>query len=274
MTIGRISGPLLKDNLLRDGVNLRFENDLLFLKVNDANSVNHRIGIKNSNPAHPLDITGTARANNFLVTDGRADIDDVRIDGRTVSTMVGSLELQGATLTDRVNINSNTYITGNLDVTGNIQLGGSINIGDQDTDEVVFGADVSSSIIPNIDNTYDLGTATKRWRELFVNDITVTGLVVDGNIDTSEITIQGNTIATYNGDTNLQLGAAGNGSIVILGTSSLILPVGTTAERPTPPEIGMMRFNTDDQRVENYNGEEWNRMIHDDDAIAFAIALG
>jgi len=50
--------------------------------------------------------------------------------------------------------------------------------------------------------------------------------------------------------------------------------VGTTAERPAPPQQGMLRFNTDDARFENYNGEEWNRMIHDDDAIAFAIALG
>jgi hypothetical protein len=274
MTIGRISGPLLKDNLLRDGVNLRFENDLLFLKVNDADSVNHLIGIKNSNPAHPLDVTGVARANRFLVTDGRADIDDVRIDGRSVSTTVGSLEIQAATITDKVNINSNTKITGDLEVTGNIQLGGNINIGDEDTDEVVFGADIASSIIPDVTNTYDLGTSLKRWRTLYSETIDVTNLEISGDLDTSEISISGNTIATYNDDTNLQLGAAGNGSIVILGSSSLILPVGTTAERPTPPEVGMIRFNTDDQRVENYNGEEWNRMIHDDDAIAFAIALG
>jgi hypothetical protein len=274
MTIGRISGPLLKDNLLRDGVNLRFENDLLFLKVNDANSVNHRIGIKNPNPAHPLDITGTARANTFLVTDGRADIDDVRVDGRTVSTTVGSLEIQAATLTDRVNINSDTKVTGNLEVTGNIQLGGNINIGDQDSDEVVFGAEIASSIIPDITITYDLGTDAKRWRTLYSDSIDVNNLEISGDIDTSEISISGNTITTVNDDTNLQLGAAGNGSIVILGNSSLILPVGTTAERPDPPEVGMVRFNTDDARVENYNGEEWNRMVHDDDAIAFAIALG
>ena len=40
MAIGRISGPLLKANLLRQGVNLAFENDLLVLDVN-----NNRVGI-------------------------------------------------------------------------------------------------------------------------------------------------------------------------------------------------------------------------------------
>lgn len=275
MTIGRISGPLLKDNLLRDGVNLRFENDLLFLKVSDAEGVNHRVGIKNSNPAYPLDITGTARANTLLVTDGRADIDDVRIDGRTVSTTVGNLELQGATLSDNVNINSDTKVDGNLEVTGNISLGGNINIGDDKFEDTVqFDAKIKSNIVPVDTITYDLGTSSKRWKTLFSNSIDVNNLEISGSIDTSEISISGNTISTYNGDTNLQLGAAGNGSIVILGNSSLIIPVGTTAQRPIPPEIGMVRFNTDTQRSENYNGTAWNRILHDEDAIAFSIALG
>ena len=34
MAIGRISGPLLKEDLLRDEVNLAFETNLLFLDVN------------------------------------------------------------------------------------------------------------------------------------------------------------------------------------------------------------------------------------------------
>jgi len=71
-----------------------------------------------------------------------------------------------------------------------------------------------------------------------------------------------------------QFDTAGTGRYVFIGTGGVIMPVGTTAERPAPPQQGMLRFNTDDARFENYNGEEWNRMIHDDDAIAFAIALG
>jgi hypothetical protein len=45
MAIGRISGQLLKSNLLRAGENLAFETDLLYLDV-----VNSRIGIKTAAP--------------------------------------------------------------------------------------------------------------------------------------------------------------------------------------------------------------------------------
>jgi hypothetical protein len=34
MAVGRITGTLLKANLLRDGVDLAFETDLLYLDVN------------------------------------------------------------------------------------------------------------------------------------------------------------------------------------------------------------------------------------------------
>ena len=43
MAVGRISGPLLSKNLLRDGVDLAFETDLLYLDVTTG-----RIGINTS----------------------------------------------------------------------------------------------------------------------------------------------------------------------------------------------------------------------------------
>ena len=62
MAIGRISGPLLKANLLRNGVDLAFENDLLYLDVSDPNPANHKVGIKKTNPQFTLDISGSVYA--------------------------------------------------------------------------------------------------------------------------------------------------------------------------------------------------------------------
>ena len=53
MAVGRISGPLLKSNLIRNGIDLAFENDLLYLDVN-----NLRVGVKTSSPQYELDING------------------------------------------------------------------------------------------------------------------------------------------------------------------------------------------------------------------------
>jgi hypothetical protein len=41
------------------------------------------------------------------------------------------------------------------------------------------------------------------------------------------------------------------------GTDSIKVPVGTTAERPATPDAGFVRFNTDLDTFEGYNGAEW-----------------
>lgn len=43
------------------------------------------------------------------------------------------------------------------------------------------------------------------------------------------------------------------------GTDSLILPVGTTAQRPSSPETGMIRFNSDLGYPELYDGVTWKQ---------------
>ena len=43
----------------------------------------------------------------------------------------------------------------------------------------------------------------------------------------------------------------------INGTSHLKLPGGTTAERPGSPQSGMVRYNTEENEIEIYDGVEW-----------------
>ena len=52
MAIGRISGSVLKSNLTRNGVDLAFETNLLYLDV-----TNSRVGIGTSEPATALDLS-------------------------------------------------------------------------------------------------------------------------------------------------------------------------------------------------------------------------
>ena len=50
------------------------------------------------------------------------------------------------------------------------------------------------------------------------------------------------------------------GDVVINSTTSLKLPAGTTAQRPSSPIAGMSRFNTTDGLFEVYNGTTWQQM--------------
>ena len=50
------------------------------------------------------------------------------------------------------------------------------------------------------------------------------------------------------------------GDVVINSTNNLLLPKGTTAERPITPVVGMIRFNTTTTEVEVYQGSAWRNL--------------
>jgi hypothetical protein len=235
--LGRISGPLLKANLLRQGVDLAFETDLLYLDVN-----NLRVGIKTTSPTHDLQVVGTTRTtdlevtnqtivgNNLTITNNTIStaagditintpagstvynskivVDDIDIEQNIISTNVTNQNLEIRTSgTGQVEIYANTLVDGNLHVTGNITADGDIQIGDANTDSVTFNADVASNLIPNVNEFYTLGsdpgTGGKRWKDLWTetlySDAIDTGVaIIDGiNIGLN----QGNIIyVAANGD--------------------------------------------------------------------------
>ena len=82
---------------------------------------------------------------------------------------------------------SSLHIQGNAKVTGDLTLGGQITIGDSDSDDVVMEAEFSSSLIPNDDNSFDLGSSAKQWKDIYVNGI--------GYID--QLGTDGDAVAAY-----------------------------------------------------------------------------
>ncbi len=78
-------------------------------------------------------------------------------------------------------------ITGNANIAGNLTLGGQLTIGDQTSDTVNVVASLSSSLIPQTTNVFDLGSATKIWRDLYIS----TGSIkfVEGTTVVKELTL-------------------------------------------------------------------------------------
>ena len=60
-------------------------------------------------------------------------------------------------------------VAGNSSLTGDLTIGGNITIGDADTDSLSVSADLTSNLIPNASDSYNLGSATKRWNNLFLS---------------------------------------------------------------------------------------------------------
>jgi len=98
-------------------------------------------------------------------------------------TFNSTLSVSGtATLSSNVNIGGNLVVTGTSTFNG-----GTITIGDAASDNVVFGADVDSHIIPDDDNTYDLGSASQEWRDLYIDGTAyVDTLSLSNNLDLAD----------------------------------------------------------------------------------------
>ncbi len=95
---------------------------------------------------------------------------------------------------DSITTTGNVAVGGNLTVTGTTTFnGGTLTLGDSAADNVVFGADVNSSIIPNTDDTYDLGSSSQQWRNLFL----------DGTAEIDTLAINGTTVTSTAAELNI-----------------------------------------------------------------------
>ena len=147
MAVGRITGPLLAQYLLRDGVNIAVETDLLYIDV-----VNGRIGVKTDAPRTELDVNGTLTTK-VLIAD-TATIGLVTIDSTTssstVSTLFGPLNVSPGG-NEWLYINSTASVRGDVYATGNFYANGNIRLGDTtSTDTIEFLGEVQSDILPFI----------------------------------------------------------------------------------------------------------------------------
>jgi hypothetical protein len=48
-----------------------------------------------------------------------------------------------------------------------------------------------------------------------------------------------------------------DGKTLSIIKDAITLPSGNTAQRPQSPVVGMIRFNTETEKVEGYEGTEW-----------------
>ena len=140
MAIGRISGSVLKSNLTRNGTDLAFETNLLYLDV-----TNSRVGIGTSEPSTALHVNGTTTtagltANGAVNIDGTgtSNMDNVIIGANTAAAVtgttitgslvgssgstIGNLTLANGSITDSSGAisfgNENLTTTGTLTVSG------------------------------------------------------------------------------------------------------------------------------------------------------------
>ena len=91
----------------------------------------------------------------------------------------------GVTVTGRLDA-ATANLSSTLTVGGVANLNGNVNLGNALTDNIVFGGKVSSNIVPNTSETYNLGSGDNRWDTVYaktfdgLGTLTVEDLYVSG----------------------------------------------------------------------------------------------
>ena len=145
------------DSSAGEGGNIFKIGDQDFLNKIEADSTNNRWG--------------------FYVQVSSGTVEQIRIqDGAIVPVTDSDVDLGTSSLyfknayIDSITTTGNVAVGGNLTVTGTTTFnGGTLTLGDAAGDNVVFGADVNSNIIPNTDSAFDLGSSSQEWRDLYLD---------------------------------------------------------------------------------------------------------
>jgi hypothetical protein len=148
----------------------------------------------------------------------------------------------------------------------------------------------SGHIVPTANITYDLGSPSLRWRDIYLSHSTIkfddgthvsttdgnlvvtdtnnsrrvilgSGLVSSGNLFATNATIT-NIVATTTslGSLNISGNITAASSLVVNGPA-LKIPVGDVAARPVAPQQGYIRYNTEYTQFEGYGpGSAWGSL--------------
>ena len=188
-------------------------------------------------------VLGNSAVNVFSVVDSAAaPLFEVRQNGDAVIS--GSLTVsESATVTADLS-------SDNLTVGGNLIVNGNTTLGNADTDVVTVTATVSSNIVPTTTLTSSLGSPTKEWNSIYVNDVNVSGYLNSDNITANTVTIAGNLIVAGTTTTvNSETTTIADNIIVLNGnvTGAPVANSGIEIERGTADNKTLLWDEVNDQ---------------------------
>ena len=238
MAIGRISGSMLKSNLTRNGVDLAFETNILYLDVTNA-----RVGIGTSSPSTALQVEGTTTTTGLvaggltyptydgsngqvMTTNGSGVLGFTSLSEFTGITFVGddstgstintaeTLKFAGGTNITTAVVNDTVTITG-PDLTSYAQK--------TDTALNIVGDDSTGTAI-TIGETFKIAGASNITTAVSGDTITITGPNLSSYLTNSTITVVGDdsTGTTLNTGETIKIAGTQNISTAVSGDTLTI----------------------------------------------------
>lgn len=233
-------------------------------RIGDAFLVNFKDGTTSFDSAG-FDLSGLSTItiispeSNTILAPYKVESNNFRFSGSTVETIAGPINFRSASGT--FVLDDNVVVSKNLTVSGDVAFKGTITVGDQSTDTVAFSMQLPQDVVPNVGDTYDLGSNTKRWSTSWINKVSLPSLTIDNDVITATnsnlnlvgngtagvvvdgITFTDNILSTPTG-VNIRLKTkTGSSAIVYIdSTETLRLPAGTPANKPVM-NTGEIRYD-------------------------------
>lgn len=275
-------------------------NDILIDANSSISSFTGEIFLQPNQILDPKIITPQIQASEILINDNY--IENISLNGSIVLDPNGSgiIDIANDTIS-----NQNINVTGNIDIAGNFSKQGNTILGDDfidgegnisENDIIIFNLYFGQSIIPGLDNSFDLGgskgdSSSGNWKELFVNDnlSNTNRILTDSLLISNQLLINGITkeifsvqsndevlvipatgvtrlegtilqqnsiINTFSDTTPIVFKSTGDGFFIFSGTNGIVIPSGTSSEQANY-EVGATRWNTDLPQIECFDGSTW-----------------
>jgi hypothetical protein len=168
-------------------------------------------------------------------------------------TVTGDLTVQGTTTT----VNSTE-----IQVQNSLKFEGSTSDAYETNLTVVDPTADRTITLPNADDTL-VGKATTDT--LTNKSVDLTNNTLSGTLSEFNTAMSGDDFVSLTGTetlTNKTLTSPTLNGSEMTTTGAFVMPVGTTAQRPGTAVVGMMRFNSDVDYFEGYNGATWVKLGH------------
>lgn len=291
MALNLLNGQMLNSTLQRDGVALSVVNTANATPLLYLDTANGLIGVNTSTPTTRLTVAGNATAYNISAT---SNISAINVLGVTINateliqtanfiatnnanavniSASGNINAFANIISSNISVSNNVSVAGNttltnLSVTGNanilnlfasnfsvsgnstvsnLSVVGNVNANNVIATQNVVGNVISAISNVNTPNLYASSTAVLP---------NITGLT------NANVTIVADGTGTVNLDnlaiTNTTIASISSGNLVtIAGTGAIVIPVGNTVQQPPLPPVGALRFNTDGEQLETWDGAAW-----------------
>jgi hypothetical protein len=146
-------------------------------------------------------LSWTESFNNLSITNAVIGLgtftNDVGFTSTTNNTLgnenTGAVQLDGGMgIAKNLTVKENLHVGGYSEFVGVVTFrGGTINLGDDNADNISVAGEFVSDLVPNTDDTYNLGTSSQQWKDLYLN----------GTAEIDALTVSG--VSTFSGAVNI-----------------------------------------------------------------------